>query len=185
VFLAEMTTMGYCMVTVERIGEKLWAHSARCRQIVSVVAAAVCVSVASSSCPAGSSPPAAMVVPGGQVMLVPKITAGWAGWCMAVATRGSDGCGTYPAMSGLVFSESWSAGESVTTGAALTTGEVVAVSVDGGRPVPTRQASAAAGTRGLRSVIVEISYCLKMSSNALEVHECTLEGDRKSYEVET
>ncbi len=31
---------------------------------------------------------------------------------------------------------------------------------------------------------VEISYCLKMTSNAVEVHECTLEAYRKSYEVE-
>ena len=128
---------------------------ARCRQIASVIAAVLCVSAA-SSCAAGLSPPDAVVVRGGQVMLVPQITAGWAGWCMAVATKGADGCGTQPAMGGPVLSESWSAGESVTIGAALTTGEVVAVSVDGGRPVPTRRASAVAGDLGLRSVLVEI-----------------------------
>jgi hypothetical protein len=143
------------VITIGRIREKLWVHSARCRQIASVVATVVCVSAA-SSCAAGSLPPAAVVVLGGQVMLVPQITAGWAGWCMAVASGGSDGCVTYPAMSGPVVSESWSAGGSVTIGAALTTGEVAAVSVDGGRPVRTRLASAVAGALGLRSVIVEI-----------------------------
>lgn len=138
-----------------RIREKLWAHSVRCRQIASVVVAVICVSTA-SSCAAGSLPPVAVVVPGGQVMLVPQISAGWAGWCMAVVRRQSSECGNDPATSGPIFSESWSAGKSVTTGAALTTGEVVAVSVDGGRPIRTRQASAVAGALGLRSVIVEI-----------------------------
>jgi hypothetical protein len=156
--LLKMTTMVYYLMTIRRIGERFLggrAYSAGFRQIASVVTAAICVSAA-SSCATGSSPTAAVVVPGGQVMLVPQITAGWAGWCMAVATEGSGGCGTYPAMSGPVFSESWSAGKSVTTGAALTIGEVAATSVDGGRPVPTRRASAVAGALGLRSVIVEI-----------------------------
>jgi hypothetical protein len=97
-----------------------------------------------------------MVVLGGEVMLVPEISAGWAGWCMAVVRKGSSGCGDEPGTSGSIFSESWSAGESVTEGAAFTTGEVTAVSVHGGRPVLTRRASAVAGALGLRYVIVEI-----------------------------
>jgi hypothetical protein len=131
--------------------------------MMSVVAAIICVLVV-SSCSASSAPIARMV-PGGEVMLVPEISAGWAGWCMAVVTKGSGGCGNEPGTSGSIFSESWSSGKGgssggsttyVTEGAVLTTGEVAAVSVDGGRPIPTRPASAVAGAVGLRYVVVEI-----------------------------
>lgn len=130
------------------------AYYGRLQRIMSVIAVAICVLVI-SSCSA-SSAPTAKFVSGGEVMLVPQVSAGWAGWCMAVVTKGSDGCGEEPGMSSSIFSESWSAGGSVTTGAALTTSEVAAISVDGSRPVPTRRATAVAGALGLRSVIVEI-----------------------------
>lgn len=70
-----------------------------------------------------------------------------------------------------IFSESWSAGGGATRGAALTTSEVVAVSVDGSRPVPTRKTSAAAGVLGLRSVIVEIqSKKIRTDDNSAYPH---------------
>lgn len=130
---------------------------------VSVVSLVICALVV-SSCSA-SSAPIAGTVPGGEVMLVPQVSAGWAGWCITVVTKGSGGCGGEPGKSGSILSETWSSrsgGSSgratryVTKGAALTTGEVVEVSVDGGRPVPTRPASAVAGDLGLRYVVVEI-----------------------------
>lgn len=123
-------------------------------RMISVVATAICVLVV-SSCSA-SSVPIVRVVPGGEVMLAPQISAGWAGWCMAVVTQGSRRCEEEPGTSGSIFSESWSTRGSVTIGAALTTNEVVEVSVDGSRPVPTRRPTAVAGALGLRSVIIEI-----------------------------
>jgi hypothetical protein len=143
---------------IELFTGAFWRRRQACsvglKRMAAGVAVATCVLVV-SSCSA-SPAPVAVAVRDGEVLLVPQVRAGWAGWCMAVVTKQSGGCGENPGASGAILFESWSSGEGVTTGAGLTTGEVAAVSVDGGRPVPTRRASTIAGTFGLRSVIVEI-----------------------------
>lgn len=120
---------------------------------MSVVVAVMCVLLL-SSCSDASAPAVRAI--SGEVALVSRISAGWAGWCMAVVTDRSGECGDSPAKSGPVFAENWSAGDGVTEGAVLTASEVAEVSVNGSRPVPTRQLSGIASTRGLRSAIVEI-----------------------------
>lgn len=119
--------------------------------VVGVVMCALILSACS-----GASAPDIQTVAGGQVMMVPEVSAGWAGWCVAIVTRQASECPNDPGKSGPILSESWSAGGSVTEGAALTTSEVATVAVNGSRPIATQTASAVAGALGLRSVIVEI-----------------------------
>jgi hypothetical protein len=135
--------------------------------VMSILGAATCVLIM-SSCSA-SSTPTVRVIPNGEVMLVPQVSAGLAGWCMAVVYENSNSCGDNRGL-GSILAESWSSGQGVTRGAALVTKEVEEVSVDGSRPVPTREASAVAGALGLRSVIVEITGKNDSKDNSEYLH---------------
>jgi hypothetical protein len=125
-----------------------------CTVMMLVVGAAMCALMLAAC--SGASAPDIQTVAGGQVMMVPEMSAGWAGWCVAIVTRRASECANGPGKSGPILSESWSAGGSVTEGAALTTSEVATVAVNGSRPIATQTASAVAGALGLRSVIVEV-----------------------------
>jgi len=94
-----------------------------------------------------------------EVVLTPPVEGGWVGWCVAYAdaTGSGGGCPVLATPGRPVLDEDWgtSSPPPVTHGLVLTTGEVAAVSVDGGMPIPTR---AEAGLPyGLRAVLVEIS----------------------------
>ena len=99
-------------------------------------------------------------VPNGHVLLVPELSGGWAGWCVATgdrtATEGSSGCGAATTTStGPIFAEGDC--EEDETGIevyALTTSEVAAVSIDGGTPIPTT--TNATLPDGLRAAAVEV-----------------------------
>jgi hypothetical protein len=98
--------------------------------------------------------------PDSHVMLVPGLQGGTAGWCLATGyrtmTEGSGGCGELTTTStGPIFAEKGC--DESETGIhlyALTTGEVAAVSVDGGAPV--RTVTNATFPDGLRAVAVEV-----------------------------
>jgi len=160
------------MVRNKSFRDGLWRRHRACYvrpdRVAPILAAAICVFVV-SSCSA-SSALIVRVIPNGEVALVPRVSAGWAGWCMAVVDKGSSSCGSNRAVNP-IFSESWSAEGGATRGAALTTSEVMTVSVDGSRPVPTRETSAVAGVVGLRSVIVEIqSKKIRVDDNSAYPH---------------
>jgi hypothetical protein len=81
------------------------------------------------------------------------------GWCVTDTTGNGGGfsCTIAPTGSDPIIHESWSGFEPppVTHGLAVTTGEVTAVSVGGGPPIPTRLEPGL--PYGLRAVLVEIN----------------------------
>jgi hypothetical protein len=87
-----------------------------------------------------------------QVQLLPELTGGVAGWCITDAP--GMGCPVSETFRGPIVAESWLGyGPPVRTeGFALTTGDVAAVSVEGGPAIPTRGAPELPG--GLREVVV-------------------------------
>jgi hypothetical protein len=91
-----------------------------------------------------------------EVVLLPVIGAGEGGWCMT--TRGTIGCPTIhtPTFRGPIVVEDWSAHSPppIDEGIVLTTSEVVAVSLEGGAPVPTRAESVLPDR--LRAAIIEL-----------------------------
>lgn len=95
-----------------------------------------------------------------QVLLVPDIEMGNAGWCVFVPGR-QVGCESERLIAP-ILKHDWSSGAppQVTKGFALTTGEVAAVSVNGGPRIPIR--SMRGLPDGLRAVAVELpGYELK------------------------
>jgi hypothetical protein len=96
--------------------------------------------------------------PDSHVLLVPDLSGGTAGWCMAMITRtateGSSACGDPPTSTGPVFAEDCTASEARTDVYALTTSEVAAVSVAGGAPIATAANSTL--PNGLRAAAVEL-----------------------------
>jgi hypothetical protein len=111
----------------------------RCGRMLVIV---LCV-VGLSAC---SSAPSAAKDQG--VLLVPRMDAGWAGWCLDGCVSGS----SRPP----VIAETWTSESPPTRtfGYALTTSQVLSVSIDGGSPIPTR--AEAALPDGLRAVVIEI-----------------------------
>jgi hypothetical protein len=99
-------------------------------------------------------------VPNSHVLLVPELRGGTAGWCLATGyqtrTEGSSGCGGLTRTStGPIFAEGGcEEGETRIDTYALTTSEVAAVSVAGGRPIPTT--TNATLPNGLRAAAVEV-----------------------------
>ncbi len=99
-------------------------------------------------------------VPNSRVLLVPELQGGWAGWCVAtsyrMATEGSAGCGEATTTStGPIFDEAGCKEDEARIEIfALTTSEVAAVSVYGGRPIPTF--TNATLPDGLRAAAVEV-----------------------------
>jgi hypothetical protein len=100
-------------------------------------------------------------VPDSHVLLVPELQGGWAGWSLATGYRtttesGGSGGPLRTTSTGPIFAEGGCEGGSETAidVYALTTSEVVAVSVDGGTPIPTT--TNATLTDGLRAAAVEV-----------------------------
>jgi hypothetical protein len=94
------------------------------------------------------------------VVLVPHVLGGEGGWCM-VRPRAAFGPGSCEAQPGVgpILAERWSGSGSnvsvpVSKGVAVTTSAVASVSVDGGRPIPTRPEAAL--PNGVRTVSVEL-----------------------------
>ncbi len=92
-----------------------------------------------------------------EVLLVPHVEGGRAGWCLIVAPLRPGGCkqpGTSD--SGPIVTETWRVESPPPTadGIALTRSEVAAVSVNGGSEIPTRAESGLPA--GLRAVAVEV-----------------------------
>lgn len=92
------------------------------------------------------------------VVLVPRVLGGEAGWCMARprALFGPGACAEAPG-AGPIVAEYWSSTGSsesaVASGVAITTSAVASVSVEGGEPIPTRSEPGLPGS--LRTVSVE------------------------------
>jgi hypothetical protein len=137
-------------------------------RIVGVTGILACM-VAASSCSGGAhastntQPHNAYVsrpAPNGHVLLVPELQGGWAGWCVATgyrtATEDGSGCGEATTTStGPIFDEAGCEGGKTRIEIyALTTSEVAAVSVYGGRPIPTF--TNATLPDGLRAATVEV-----------------------------
>ncbi len=149
-----------------------------------VVVAFACL-VGASSCSSDTSasqaqPPGVYVsrpVPNSHVLLVPELQGGMAGWCLATgyetSTESSGGCEelTKTSTGPIVAGEGCEESEAGILLYGLTTSEVAAVSVDGGRPIPTT--TNATLPDGLRAVAVEVlrhnghpsigPHCLRMT----------------------
>lgn len=120
-----------------------------------VVAALAC---ASALLMFGCGEPSATVVvtrePGREVLLLPVLRGGTAGWCITVAAGG--GCPVLRLMRGTVVAEQWTAegASKRAEGFALTTNDVAAVAVDGSRTIATRHEPGL--PQGLRAVVVTV-----------------------------
>jgi len=121
--------------------------------LVGVFCASLCSTTA-------AGPYVSRPVPNSHVLLVPELQGGWAGWCLATGYRtameGGSGCGAVTTTStGRIFAEQGC--DESETGIhlyALTIREVAAVSVYGGRPIPTT--TNATLPDGLRAAAVEV-----------------------------
>jgi len=131
-----------------------------------ILAAACACAVYVSACASGGDPshPAArshgasqhvVIAQDDEVLLVPVLRVGTAGWCVVVARKELGGCS--PSSTAPILREGCDASRTapyVTEAFALTTGEVTAVSIAGGAPISTRAESVLPD--GLRAVVVEI-----------------------------
>lgn len=128
-------------------------------RIAGFVAALVLMLLA-SSCSATAAGPVSRAVPNSHVWLVPALQGGTAGWCLATGyhTRGegSGSCGEVTSTStGPIFTAVGCEEDATAIDAyALTTSEVVAVSVAGGTSIPTT--TNATLPDGLRAAAVEV-----------------------------
>jgi hypothetical protein len=103
-----------------------------------------------------SAGPKMSVSTGPEVLLVPNLYAGLAGWCLIrVNAGGEGGCGG-PRTNPPIIAEQWSSGgpPAVTTAYAITASNVAAVRPAGGSAVPTSAEKSLPD--GLRGVAVEI-----------------------------
>jgi hypothetical protein len=97
------------------------------------------------------------VIRANEVLLVPLLQGGAAGWCLRDVSAASSRCGVPEVSDGPIFTEGCNAKSATVIEAfALTTGSTFAVSVAGGAAVPTRRVPALAD--GLRSAWVELRY---------------------------
>jgi hypothetical protein len=141
---------------------RLAGHRSRALIFAAACACAVYVSACSSSGepfhPTAISHSASQFIVKAQddeVLLVPVLRVGTAGWCVIVATKELSRCS--PISTAPILGEGCDAPKSasyVTEAFALTTGEVAAVSIGGGAPISTRAESVLPD--GLRAVVVEI-----------------------------
>lgn len=92
------------------------------------------------------------------MLLVPDLDVGVAGWCLATGTEtangGSSGCGAPRTSMGPILAESCEESPTAIHVYLLTRGQVAAVSVAGGRPIPTRVNRTLPD--GLRAAAVEV-----------------------------
>ena len=90
-----------------------------------------------------------------EVLLVPEVNSGSAGWCLIRVNPSETGCPVVRSHSPII-AETWSGGgpPSLVHGYAVTTSQVTAVTVEGGSSIPTRTETALPD--GLRAVAVEI-----------------------------
>jgi hypothetical protein len=113
---------------------------------------AIAFALVATSCAGDSS----LTTTDRELLLVPSINAGWAGWCVAVVNIPVGGCP--PGKSRLpVVSEAWSSGNGPpieTEAYAVTTGGVASVSFDGGSAIATHAESEL--PNGLRAVAIKI-----------------------------
>jgi hypothetical protein len=130
-------------------------------RIVTVITALLCtVTVSGCSHAAAHSAYVSRPVPNSHVLLVPDLQGGRAGWCLATGyqtrTEGSGGCGevTTTSTGPILAEEGCDESETGIHLYALTTSEVAAVSVYGGRPIPTT--TNATLPDGLRAAAVEV-----------------------------
>jgi hypothetical protein len=96
---------------------------------------------------------ASSIVEKQEILLVPPIVAGWAGWCMTTSPGG--GCAAGRSRPPII-AETWesSSAPAVTVGYALTTSQVGSVSVEGRSPLLTHADRVLPD--GLRTVVIEI-----------------------------
>lgn len=97
-----------------------------------------------------------LVIKDEEVLLVPHLEAGWAGWCMTTVTAsGYSGCGGVKSHLPVV-AEGWSSGDAPpsTQGAAVVEKQVAFAKVDGSVPIPTRVEERLPG--GLRSISIQV-----------------------------
>lgn len=133
------------------------------RPVFSVIAGVVVAAIASACASDGTATvnprntDESQVARNYNVILVPTTQGGTAGWCLTVLTPDSGTCEVPETSSGPVFAENeacGSGGASEMSAYALTREDAVAVSIAGGRPIPTRTEPML--PRGLRAVFVEI-----------------------------
>lgn len=118
------------------------------------VVATVATAVVLSAC-AGSGDPWS-TAKYDEVLLVPQLRAGWAGWCMVrVNPEGEGGCGG-PRSHAPIFAEDWSSGgpPALTVARAVMSKEVTSVGFGGEPPIRTRVDAALPD--GLRTVAIVI-----------------------------
>jgi hypothetical protein len=123
-------------------------------RLAGVAAATVAAAIALSACAgSGDSWSAAKY---DEVLLVPQLRAGWAGWCMVrVNPEGEGGCGG-PRSHAPILAEDWSSGgpPALTVARAVMSKEVISVGFGGEPPIRTR--ADAALPDGLRTVAIVI-----------------------------
>lgn len=117
--------------------------------MISVVAVGLC-GIAVSSCSRTAS-----ISRNPEILLVPQVNAGWAGWCVIGVGERVGGCPpgqSHPP----ILAESWGSGgpPSATLAYAVATARVRSVAFDGEPPIPTQAESGLPDN--LRAVVVEI-----------------------------
>jgi hypothetical protein len=129
-----------------------WPHCALIIRRIIVAAPLLTSGLVALSC-SGIAGGNSRVVKHQEILLVPPMNAGSAGWCMAIPPEG--GCAAGRSRPPIV-AESWTSGgpPTVTMGYALTTSQVLSVSISGGSSIPTR--AEAALPDGLRAVVIEV-----------------------------
>jgi len=91
-----------------------------------------------------------------EVLLVPFVVGGGAGWCLTTVPLSDLRCTDPQTLTGPIFTETWnsSAPPPITEGVVLTTGQVVAVRVNDGAVIATRAESSL--PYGLRAAMIEV-----------------------------
>jgi hypothetical protein len=127
--------------------------------VFAICGCVVCVSACSSAGDPSQSPAGrrneSQRAGNDEVLLVPILLGGTAGWCVTVVTKEFGGCSrtlTTPVVSEGCGPEEYS--RHLIEAYALTTSQVAAVSIEGGAPIPTRAESALPD--GLRAAFIEI-----------------------------
>lgn len=142
-----------------------------------VAAATVAAAIALSGCGGSGDPWSAAKYD--EVLLVPQLRAGWAGWCMVrVNPEGEGGCGG-PRAHAPILAEDWSSGgpPSLTVARAVMSKEVISVGFGSEPPIRTR--ADAALPDGLRTVAIVIRGKELLSEDASLPRFIPLDGRGK------
>lgn len=139
-----------------------WGPRTRARAVVGacvlVVAPTACLSACSSGVASTSARYVTTVAPHARVELVPELEAGWAGWCMSVATTGarggSGGCDTPQPSAGSLVAETCEGNAGSVDVYVIVRPGVSKVSIAGGRRVATHVGATLPD--GLRAAAVEL-----------------------------